>query len=148
MGDRCRCPPGAIARYRERISGPLRDRFDIAVDVRPVDPEELLVAPDLDGVREQAGGIAQAVEAQRRRGLRLGLDRPWNSRLPGRLLPRAAEPSEDAEQELVLAARRHGLTGRGVHRVLRVARTVADLAGHGTIQPKDVHHALTLRVGT
>jgi magnesium chelatase family protein len=146
--DRCKCPLPLIARYRERISGPLRDRFDIAIDVKPVDPEGLLVAPRTQDVQGDLHKIERAVEAQRRRSLRLETARPWNSRIPGRYLPHAVEPTAEAERYLIDAARKLGLTGRGVHRVLRVARTVADLEGRAQVDVEHVKQALSLRVGS
>jgi magnesium chelatase family protein len=142
---RCRCPPLLAQRYRERISGPLRDRFDILIDVMPVDPQGLLAPLAAD--EEPPPDVERAVAAQRRRAARLGLERPWNSRIPGRYLPRAVEPTPEAEAALVRAARQHGLTGRGVHRVLRVARTVADVEGHAAIETDDMLVAINLRVG-
>ena len=134
-------------RYRERISGPLRDRFDISIDVKPVDPARLLKSPSSESLQQELRQIEDAVATQRRRGRALELDRPWNSRIPGRYLPHAVEPTAEAERELIASARKMGLTGRGVHRVLRVARTIADLAGSAQVQVKHVGEAVTLRVG-
>lgn len=145
VADRCRCPPLLVARYRERISGPLRDRFDLAVDVKPVDPEGLLSAPR--DQPDESLRIERAVQQQRRRAQHLSLARPWNSRIPGRLLPAAVEPTAGAERTLIDSARRLGLTGRGVHRVLRVARTIADLAEQAHVEEPHVLQALALRVG-
>jgi magnesium chelatase family protein len=145
--DRCRCSAALVARYRERISGPLRDRFDIAIDVKPVDPAGLLALPDSESLQKELHAIEAAVAAQRRRGRALELDRPWNSRIPGRYLPHAVEPTPEAERKVVASARTLGLTGRGVHRVLRVARTVADLAGSAKVEEEHVGQAVTLRTG-
>ena len=145
-GERCRCTPRDVARYRRRISGPLRDRFDLQVQVQAVDAEALVgpraeLPPDFpDGTRR-----ADAVARQQSRARRLGLRRAANARLPGRLLPAAAEPTPEAERDLVLHARRLGLTGRGVHRVLRVARTVADLEGAVRVEGRHVIEALAAR---
>ncbi len=140
---RCRCPPALVARYRERISGPLKDRFDLSIDVQPVDPEGLLApAPE---TTDPGAAVERALERQRARARRLTLPRPWNARLPGRLLPAAAEPSAEAERRLVDDARRAGLTARGIHRVLRVARTIADLDDRERVEERDVREAVALR---
>lgn len=142
---RCRCSPRVVKRYLERISGPLRDRFDVAVDVKPVDPRELLVARAAPA--PQAHSLARAVEMQRARSRALGLDRPWNSRIPGRLLPAAVEPTREAEATMISVARTAGLTGRGVHRVLRVARTLADMEGRAQVEDAHIRTAATYRCG-
>jgi magnesium chelatase family protein len=146
VAGRCRCPPSVVQRYVERISGPLRDRFDVAVDVKPVDPEELLAAAA--PAPADARTLGRAVEMQRARARALGLARPWNSRIPGRLLPGAVEPTREAEAKMVQTARGAGLTGRGVHRVLRVARTLADLEGSPHVRPDHVGAAASLRCGS
>jgi magnesium chelatase family protein len=143
---RCACSPRDVARYGQRISGPLRDRFDLHLDVKPVPPATLVgsngsppepaAAPD---------ARARARRAQVERAARLGLTRASNARIPGRLLPQAVEPTPEAEAALVQAALRHGLTARAVHRVLRVARTAADLAGAGRVEVPHVEEALVWR---
>ncbi len=146
VGERCRCAPHVVSRYLERISGPLRDRFDLCVDVRPVDPEKLLAA------RAPASGTSlaldEAVRAQGARSRTLGLPRVWNSRIPGRLLPGAVEPSREAQARLIESARILGLSARGVHRVLRVARTLADLAASPLVEVAHIGEAVTLRTGS
>jgi magnesium chelatase family protein len=142
---RCRCPNLLAERYRERISGPLRDRFDVSIEVKPVDPQGLLQSVGRE--HPELPDIPRAMAAQQRRAARLELDRPWNSRIPGRYLPLAVAPTPEAEDELIRAARGHGLTGRGVHRVLRVSRTIADLAGAERIEVEHVSEAVNMRVG-
>jgi magnesium chelatase family protein len=131
---RCRCSRTLRERYRIRISGPLRDRFDIQVALRPVDPELLVgagEAPPYDGDALRAARSRQAGR--------------WNARIPAAELPEAVKPTAEARSEVVRSARRLGLSGRGVHRTLRVARTLADLRDEDVVGLDDVRIALTLR---
>ncbi len=141
--NRCRCGVQSIERYQARVSGPLRDRFDLCVTVTPVDPAALL-----EGGEEAALTLAQVTRARERqeeRARRLGLSPPWNARLPARVLPAAAECEPAARRRLVHDSRRLGLSGRGMHRVLRVARTIADLDDDTEVREAHLLEALALR---
>lgn len=144
-GGACECPPATVRRYQARLSGPLMDRIDLRVPVDPVGRAELL-APE--------GGEPTAVVAQRVRDARdraaaryAGL--PWrvNSEVPGHelrgrwALPAGALARAERDMDRGL------LTARGLDRVLRVAWTVADLAGHDRPTAADVDVALALRTG-
>ncbi|MDJ0975979.1 MAG: YifB family Mg chelatase-like AAA ATPase [Planctomycetota bacterium] len=141
--DRCRCSAREVARYRARLSGPLRDRFDIQLGVAPVDPGTLMRAGDAPPF--EADAMHRARAWQHARAERLGMRVAWNARLPARHLPDGAEPEPDAMTLLVDRARELGLSGRGVHRTLRLARTVADLAGRQRVALLDVGEALQYR---
>jgi len=134
VADRCRCALGARERYRARLSGPLRDRFDLQVALRPVDPDRLVGAEEQPPYDRTALRRARARQAGR-----------WNARIPASELPDAVAPDEGARRELVRSARHLGLSGRGVHRTLRVARTLADLRDVPEVGVEDVRVALGLR---
>ncbi|WP_431996414.1 YifB family Mg chelatase-like AAA ATPase [Streptomyces fungicidicus] len=144
--DQCDCPPSAIRRYQARLSGPLLDRVDLRVEVDRVTRTELTAA----GVPgETTATVADRVRAARDRAATRLTGTPWrsNSEIPGRELRsrwRAAPGAmDDAERSL----ERGVLTARGLDRVLRVAWTVADLAGHDRPDATDVALALQLRTG-
>ncbi|WP_062205950.1 YifB family Mg chelatase-like AAA ATPase [Streptomyces sp. NBRC 109706] len=145
LGD-CECLPSTVRRYRARLSGPLLDRVDLRVPVEPVSRAEL-IAPASGG--ESTARVAGRVLAARSRAAARFADSPWrtNSEVPGHELRTRWVPSPGA---LVRAERdmdRGLLTARGLDRVLRVAWTVADLAGHDRPSAVDVDAALELRTG-
>ncbi|MFD3524157.1 YifB family Mg chelatase-like AAA ATPase [Streptomyces sp. NPDC058653] len=145
-GAGCECPPSAIRRYQSRLSGPLLDRVDLRVEVQPVHRADLMGQGGRGETSAVVGG--RIVEARLRSAARLE-GTPWtvNSEVPGHELrtrwvtaPGALDAAErDLERGL--------LTARGLDRVLRVAWTVADLAGRDRPDGRDVGLALELRTG-
>ncbi|GHF49350.1 hypothetical protein GCM10010218_33230 [Streptomyces mashuensis] len=146
LGEGCGCPPSAVRRYLGRLSGPLMDRVDLRVAVEAVTRSEL--TGTLTGAEPTATVAARVREARERAAARYA-GTPWrcNSEIPGHELRtrwRAAPGALDgAERDM----ERGLLTARGLDRVLRVAWTVADLAGHHRPDIEDVGQALELRTG-
>ena len=139
----CTCSPSAVSRYRRRISGPLLDRFDIFVDVPRVEYEKLVTPPSAensDTVRER---ISKSIAIQRKRFAKTGLTS--NSDMgPVEVWDHCA--IEDSAQSLMqMAMKQLTLSARGLHRVLKVARTIADLAGSADILTPHVAEALQYR---
>ncbi|MER6915387.1 ATP-binding protein [Streptomyces sp. NPDC000594] len=145
-GGGCECPPSVIRRYQARLSGPLLDRVDLRVRVEPVQRAELL---GRGGSGEPTAMVAARVRAARERAADRLRDTPWtvNSEVPGHELrtrwPVTPGALAAAERDL----ERGLLTARGLDRVLRVAWTVADLAGHDRPRTEDLALALELRTG-
>ena len=135
----CRCSAGQIERYQGRISGPLLDRIDLFVDVPRLTREELRTteaAEPSESIRER---VTRARETQTRR------QGAPNSALSGRRLREVCALGGDPEILFSRAIDRMGLSGRGHDRVLRVARTVADLCGEGEIAVEHLAEALNYR---
>jgi magnesium chelatase family protein len=136
---RCHCTPDQVARYRRRISGPLLDRIDLQVEVPAVPQEDL--ARGVDG--EASAVVRERVRVARARQLeRQG--RP-NAALPAREMDRHCTPDAAGATLLKQAISRLGLSARAYHRVLKVARTIADLAGAAKVASAHVAEAVQYR---
>ena len=141
--DSCRCSADRVRRYRARVSGPLMDRIDLHVNVPAARPEQLTGS----GVAEGSAAIRERVVEARRRQLRryAGQDVFANAQLGPAGTRRYCALDEPAAALLEAAIRRLGLSGRGYHRILRVARTIADLDGTEALDPDHVAEAIQFR---
>ncbi len=139
----CSCSPSSISRYRRRISGPLLDRFDIFVDVPRVEYEKLVTPPSSENSETVRERISRSIDIQRERFAKTGLNS--NSDMgPVEVWDHCAV--EDSAQSLLqMAMKQLTLSARGLHRVLKVARTIADLAGSPDILTPHVAEALQYR---
>ncbi|WP_435792372.1 ATP-binding protein [Actinacidiphila glaucinigra] len=145
-GGMCDCTPSMIRRYQGRLSGPLLDRVDLRVDVEAVARSELIGGA---GSAETTAVVAARVrEARERAAARYG-DTPWrlNSQVPGHELRTRWAVAPGALRSAERDMERGLLTARGLDRVLRVAWTVADLAGRDRPAGVDMERALELRTG-
>jgi magnesium chelatase family protein len=141
----CRCRESARARYAARVSGPLLDRFDLRVEVDRPDIGDLVLDTTLEADRpESTAEMARRVADARMMAVARGV--LCNAELSGSALDRLA-PIERAARSLLEVRLRQGrLSARGLHRVRRVARTLADLEGRdGPVKVDDVYGALALR---
>jgi magnesium chelatase family protein len=129
--------------YQARLSGPLIDRIDIHVDVAAVTAQDLALPPPAEGSAAVAARVAAARDVQRRRYA--GLSIRTNAEADGEVLERAATPDAAGAKLLNDAAEKMRLTARGYHRVLRVARTIADLAGASGVARIHIAEALAYR---
>jgi magnesium chelatase family protein len=146
LGDparQCRRVPLCGADYAAKLSGPLLDRIDLTVSVPALTAAELSLPAPAEGSAEVAARVLAARERQRGRYARHGLR--CNAEADGAILAAAARLERSAEDLLRHASERLGLSARGYHRVLRVARTVADLAGAEAIGAAQVAEALAFR---
>lgn len=140
----CRCAPRTLEIYRQRVSGPLLDRIDIHVSVGRVDATELLT----EAAGERSTDVRARVEAARAAGAerRRHFGATCNAEIPARSLLRVCALDEGAGVVLTRAANRYRLSARSVHRVLRVARTIADLEGRERVGREEVLEAATYRL--
>ncbi len=145
LGDaagRCRCTPEQVRRYRARLSGPLLDRIDLHVELPPV-AHELLLAQEHTGA-EPSAAVRERVQAAQQR--QLARSACLNARLDPAGLRRHARLTEPQQQFLARAIGTLGLSARATHRVLRIARTCADLAGSDALEMPFLAEALQYRL--
>jgi magnesium chelatase family protein len=139
-GIACRRGERCAQDYQARVSGPFMDRIDIQIDVPAVTPADLALPPPKEGSAEIAVRVAAAREtALKRNG---GVT---NAELKTSQLDHVAEPDAEGRRLLTQAAETLGLTARGYHRVLRVARTLADLSGSENIHRLHIAESLSQR---
>ena len=143
----CGRAPRCAQDYQAKISGPLFDRIDLHIDVPAVKPADLALPPPAEGSAEVAHRVAQARRRQAARYAALPKERRVrsNAEIDGVLLDEAAAPDAEGKRLLLAAAERLHLSARGYHRVLRVARTLADLDVSPTVRRPHIAEALSYR---
>ncbi|SPF69202.1 Magnesium chelatase, subunit ChlI C-terminal [Propionibacterium ruminifibrarum] len=146
-GAECRCTPMAVRRYAQRISGPVLDRIDLHVQVTGEDTLPMTLAMSGQQGESSACVLGRVIEARHRQTERLA-GTPWalNAHVPGSHLRRELPPVDDGEL-LDRALARGIVSARGIDKILRIAWTIADLAGHDRVTRDDVAAAVGLRSG-
>jgi magnesium chelatase family protein len=142
-GQACGRAPKCGADYQGRLSGPLLDRIDIHVEVASVSAQDLALPPPAEGSAAVAERVRKARERQQRRYADAGIR--TNAEAEGELLDTVATPEPAGARLLAEAAAAMRLTARGYHRVLKVARTIADLAASETVARVHIAEALSYR---
>jgi magnesium chelatase family protein len=146
LGDRrrsCTCSPAQIARYRQKISGPLLDRFDLLMEVPAVDPALLASAPNGESSAPIRERVMRARKIQEKRYTGTHINN--NARLSGKNLQKYCPVSETGRQILLHAVEELALSARAYDRILKVARTIADLAGTEDIRDEHLYEAVQYR---
>ncbi len=140
----CNCNEGTRKRYMNRVSGPLLDRIDIQLEVEPVSVEELAKAPQGEpssAIRERVVR-ARAIQSERFK------DTPGvycNAQMSAKLLEQFAKPDDGGAERLAMAMKRLNLSARAYERILKVARTIADLDGSPTVRMQHIGEAVSYR---
>jgi magnesium chelatase family protein len=143
----CGRAPKCVVDYQSRISGPMFDRIDLHVEVPAVSPGDLTLPPPAEGSAEVAARVARAraIQVARYGGLEATPPLRTNAQADGDLLMAVATPEAEGQALLAEATDQLRLTARGYHRVLRVARTLADLEGSDAVRRIHVAEALSYR---
>jgi magnesium chelatase family protein len=147
-GFACKRQPNerCLAQYQSRISGPLLDRIDLHIEVAAVTPADLVLPPPAEGSADVGKRVAAARERQTERYRALGLEgTSTNAACPPSVLDEVAKPDEAGLALVRNAADRLHLTARGYHRIIKVARTLADLEGEKNIGRIHLAEALSYR---
>jgi len=141
---RCHCTPDRIARYRGRISGPLLDRIDLGIEVPAISADAIV-----GGMRPAAASVPSTAEARAHAASARGRQIARQGKANARLLPREIDvhcrPDAAGRAILVKALSRLSLSARACHRILKVARTIADLAASEPIQASHIAEAIAYR---
>ena len=137
----CKCSPQQTARYHNRLSGPLRDRIDLIVEVEGVPITQLTQGP----AGESSAAVRARVLAARERQLARKCRARVNAQLTGTELKRVAPLDATCRRLLERSAERLHMSARAFHRIIRVSRTIADLAGAGAITSEHISEALQYR---
>src|SRR5690349_21483578 len=142
--QQCLCAASDVARYRSRLSGPLVDRIDLNVTVKAVPVRQLAGRTECEKTLEVRARIERARERQRERYVPMGWPRV-NGRAPGRWIQSSTPIEPGARELLATAAERLALSARAFHRVLRVARTIADLEDDNVVRSPHIAEAMRFR---
>lgn len=140
----CACTPSQVERYRKRLSGPLLDRIDLMIWTRPVNPDDLASMED----GESSASIRQRVNEARARQTHRYANLPitCNAELSGGAIRATAAPTSQAIESLKTVSEANGLSARGWSRILKVARTIADLEGTPSVTAPHILEASSYRI--
>jgi magnesium chelatase family protein len=145
--DKCRCSKNEVIRYLNKISGPLLDRIDIHIEAPPVEYDDITLNSANRQSSEPSAAIkervvkAREIQSERYKGMAT----TTNSQLTSRMIPKFCPMDGEAEDMLRLAFGGLDMSARGYHRIIKVARTIADLDGEQVISVKHVAEAVSYR---
>lgn len=143
----CVCPPQAVTRYQRRISGPLLDRIDLFIDVPRLDYEKLAASARGEPSSAVGARVREARERQLARFLRLDVPTRLNAEMPPAVVRACVQEvlDDDAATLLQLALKQLNLSARAFHRVLKLARTIADLDGSDRVNARHIAESIQYR---
>jgi magnesium chelatase family protein len=139
----CTCPPGAVQKYLNKISGPLLDRIDLHVEVTPVSFNELSSKTDGETSAEIRERVIKARNIQTERYKNLGIHS--NAQMTSKMMQEFCAISNAGAMLLKRAIEKLNLSARAYDRILKVSRTIADLAGSPDIRPEFLAEAIQYR---
>ena len=146
-GHTCKRGDACAADYQSRVSGPFLDRIDLRVDVPAVSAADMIAPGSSETSAEVAARVTAAREIQRERYLRAGHPEIFtNAQASSTLIEQVVEPDKESQALLMQAAERFSLSARAYHRVLKVARTLADLGGSEKVSRPHIAEALSYRL--
>jgi magnesium chelatase family protein len=141
----CVCVTGSLQRYRQRISGPIIDRIDLWVEVSEINYQKLSLGAG-DETSEIVRHRVESVRAiQYARAKKFNLPPSLNSAIPSRILTKYVELSENARETLTVSAEKLNISARAYHRIIKIARTIADMDKSQTVEEHHVLEALQYR---
>ncbi len=143
-GDRCTCTPTMRLSYLSRLSGPLMDRIDIQLMMRPIDPRKLVRKKRAESTSEVAARVARAREIQKQRFEGEGIF--CNSSMNSRMIEKHCPLTPSCRNLLEKMIEKMGLSARACSRIVKLARTIADLAGEQEILPEHISEAAGYRI--
>ncbi len=141
----CTCSPRDIVNYNRKISGPLLDRIEIVIEVPRLTYKEYTSKEDSEGSQAIRERVVKAREVQNKRFRKTGMKGFTNASLNSKMIQEYCRLNGDAEKMLEQAVNRYHLTGRGINKVLKVARTISDLEGSEAIQAVHLAEAIQYR---
>lgn len=141
----CSCPPGAVQKYLNKVSGPLLDRIDLHVEVTPVQPSDITLMPAEECSQTIRNRVIAARDLQIQRFEGSGHKIHCNAQMTNRMLQQHCRLETPAQNLLIAAMKRLQLSARAYERILKVSRTIADLAGSAHITTDHIAEAIQFR---